>query len=137
LELFGDEDGYRGMAQRVRPLPTLIEGSDGRLWFAGTTNVATIDPKHMRHDGLSLPVAIRGVRANGHAFPLAGSLSLAAGTRDLQVDYTALLLGRPDRVRVRYQLAGVDKGCVDASMRRQAFYTNLDPGRVRCRVAAA
>jgi len=137
FELFDAEDGYPGMAQRVRPLPTLIEGSDGRLWFAGTTNVATIDPKHMRHDGLSLPVAIRGVRASGHAFPPAGTQSLAAGTRDLQVDYTALLLGRPDRVRFRYQLEGFDKGWVNASMRRQAFYTNLDPGRYRFRVAAA
>jgi hypothetical protein len=66
-----------------------------------------------------------------------GTLSLVAGTRDLQVDYTALSLSRPDRVRFRYRLDGFDKDWVDVGSRRQAFYTNLDPGRYHFRVTAA
>lgn len=137
FELFDAEDGFPGMAQRVRPMPTIIEGSDGRLWFAGTLNVARLDPTSIRRNTIAPPVAIRALTAGGRRHSTADALSLAAGTRDLQVDYTALSLSRPDRIRFRYRLDGLDEGWVDAGSRRQAFYTNLDPGRYSFRVAAA
>lgn len=136
-ELFDAEDGFPGMAQRVRPLPTIVEGSDGRIWFAGTQNIASLDPATIRRNAELLPVAIRSLTADGHEYSPRGPLSLLAGTRDLQVDYTALNLSRPDRVRFRYRLDGFDEGWIDAASRRQAFYTNLGPGRYRFRVAAA
>ena len=55
----------------------------------------------------------------------------------MQVDYTALSLSRPDRIRFRYRLDGLDEGWVEAGSRRQAFYTNLNPGHYKFRVAAA
>jgi signal transduction histidine kinase/ligand-binding sensor domain-containing protein len=137
FELFDDEDGFPGMAHRLRPLPTIIEGSDGRLWFAGTLNVGTLDPANVRRNTVPPPVVIRALTAAGHRYSATDAFALAAGTRDLQVDYTALSLSRPDRIHFRYQLEGWDDGWVDAGSRRQAFYTNLGPGRYRFRVAAA
>lgn len=137
FELFDAEDGFPGMAQRVRPLPTLIEGSDGRLWFVGTLNVGVLDPTSLRRNTVPPLVAIRALTAAGHGYPATNALSLAAGTRDLQVDYTALSLSRPDRIDFRYRLDGFDEGWVEAGTRRQAFYTNLDPGHYEFRVAAA
>lgn len=136
FELFDVEDGFPGMAQRVRPLPTIIEGSDGRLWFVGTLNVGRLDPKSIRRNSIPPPVAIRALTASGREYSTTRALSLAAGTRDLQVGYTALSLSRPDRIRFRYRLDGFDDGWVEAGSRRQAFYTNLDPGRYEFRVAA-
>jgi signal transduction histidine kinase/ligand-binding sensor domain-containing protein len=137
FELFDAEDGFPGMAQRVRPMPTIIEGSDGRLWFVGTLNVGTLDPTSIRRNTLLPPVAIRALEAAGRGYPTTGTLSLAAGTRDLQVDYTALSLSRPERTHFRYRLDGLDEAWVEAGSRRQAFYTNLGPGHYRFRVAAA
>lgn len=137
FELFDAEDGFPGMAQSVRPQPTIIEGSDGRLWFAGTLNVATLDPRSIRRNTVPPAVVIRGLTAGKRGYPTRDALSLAAGTRDLQVDYTALSLSRPDRIHFRYRLEGLDGGWVDAGSRRQAFYTNLGPGRYSFRVAAA
>jgi signal transduction histidine kinase/ligand-binding sensor domain-containing protein len=137
FELFDAEDGFPGMAQRVRPIPTLIEGSDGRLWFAGTQNVAWLDPTSIQHNAIPPPVSIRTLTAAGRQYSPTDALSLAAGTRDLQVDYTALSLARPDRVRFRYRLDGFDDAWVEAGSRRQAFYTNLDPGHYKFRIAAA
>ena len=137
FELFDAEDGFPGMAQRVRPIPTIIEGSDGRLWFAGTLNVGTLDPASIRRNTIPPPVAIRALTAGGRGFSTTDDLSLAAGTRDLQIDYTALSLSRPDRIRFRYRLDGFDENWVEAGSRRQAFYTNLDPGHYKFRVAAA
>ena len=137
FELFDAEDGFPGIAQRVRPMPTIIEGSDGRLWFAGTLNVGTLDPTNIRRNTVPPPVAIRALTAAGRGYSTTDALSLAAGTRDLQVDYTALSLSRPERIHFRYRLDGFDEGWVEAGSRRQAFYTNLDPGHYKFRVAAA
>ncbi|MGH1560787.1 triple tyrosine motif-containing protein [Caulobacter segnis] len=43
----------------------------------------------------------------------------------------------PRRVRFRYRLEGVDADWVEAGTRRQAFYTNLKPGKYVFRVRAA
>lgn len=137
FELFDAEDGFPGLAQRVRPIPTVIEGSDGRIWFAGTQNVAWIDPTSIRHNTIPPPVSIRALTAAGRKYATTDALSLDAGTRGLQVDYTALSLSRPDRIQFRYRLEGFDRGWVEAGSRRQAFYTNLDPGHYEFRIEAA
>jgi PAS domain S-box-containing protein len=54
----------------------------------------------------------------------------------LQIAYTATSLTIPERVRFRYKLEGQDKEWQDAGTRREAFYTNLDPGSYRFRVIA-
>jgi PAS domain S-box-containing protein len=54
----------------------------------------------------------------------------------LQIAYTATSLTIPERVRFRYKLEGQDKEWQDAGTRRQAFYTNLDPGSYKSHVIA-
>ena len=61
---------------------------------------------------------------------------LPALIRDLQIDYTALRLVVPEKVRFRYKLEGFDRDWQDVGNRRQAFYTNLPPRKYRFRVAA-
>lgn len=137
FELFDDADGFPGIAHRMRPVPTIIQGSDGRLWFAGQPGIGWLDPAHIQRNPVPPSASIRSVTATGQTYSAPRTLSLTAGTRDLQVDYTALDLSRPDRIRFRYRLDGLDKDWVDAGSRRQAFYTHLDPGRYHFRVAAS
>jgi signal transduction histidine kinase len=63
-------------------------------------------------------------------------LRLAPLTRDLQINYTALSLVAPQKVRFRYRLEGHDTDWQDAATRRQAFYNDLPPGDYRFRVIA-
>jgi signal transduction histidine kinase len=63
--------------------------------------------------------------------------TLPAGTRTLQIDYTALRLTAPRQTRFRYRLDGFDPDWVDAGARRQAYYTNLAPGSYVFRVQAS
>ena len=51
--------------------------------------------------------------------------------------YTAYSLALPDRVRFRYRLEGLDTAWHDAGGRREAFFTNLPPGRYRFHVIAS
>jgi hypothetical protein len=58
-------------------------------------------------------------------------------SRSLEIDYTALSLVAPDKVRFKYKLEGHDRGWTDADSRRQAFYNNLEPRNYRFRVIAS
>jgi signal transduction histidine kinase len=137
FELFDADDGFPGLSQPGAGGRTLVEGSDGRLWFAGSLNIAVLDPANIRRNTIPPPISIRVLTAAGRKYSRTDALSLAAGTRDLQVDYTGLSLSRPDRIRFRYRLEGFDEAWVEAGPRRQAFYTNLGPGHYTFRVAAA
>ncbi len=136
-ELFDAGDGFPGFAQRHRPIPTLIKGTDGRLWFAGTRGLAWIDPAHITRNAAPPPLFIRSLSAGDRAYPTKGQSLLPKGTTSLQVDYTALSFTRPDRIRFRYRLDGFDAAWIEAGTRRQAFYTNLRPGSYHFRVTAA
>jgi signal transduction histidine kinase len=71
-----------------------------------------------------------------HVAP-ASTSALSAGTRKVQIDYTALRLTAPDEIRFRYRLDGFDRDWVHAGARRQAYYTNLAPGSYVFRVQAS
>lgn len=137
VEVFDSGDGFPGMAPAVRPLPSMIEGTDGRLWFTGTQGVGWIDPDHIQRNPNSPTVLIRSLVADHMVYSGDNSARLPERTRDLQITYTALNFTRPERVRFRYRLEGYDKDWIDSGGRRQAFYTNLAPGDYRFRVIAA
>ena len=63
-------------------------------------------------------------------------LLLPALTRDVEIDYTALSLVAPEKMRFRYKLEGWDRDWQNVGNRRQAFYTNPAPGQYRFRMTA-
>ena len=83
------------------------------------------------------PVVIRRLTSGNTSYPPAPDLQLPVHTTALRIEYTALSLSIPERVRFRHQLVGSDTGWQDAGGRREAFYTNLGPGSYRFRVIAA
>jgi signal transduction histidine kinase/ligand-binding sensor domain-containing protein len=137
LRVYGADEGMPGSAQMNRPVPTLIEGADGRLWFATTQGIARIDPAKLPKD-MSAPVAVvRSMQLANRVLRPKAQVDLPAGSRAFEIDYTALGLMDPTKARFRYQLVGVDPDWQDVGTRRQAFYTNVGPGMYRFRVAAS
>jgi signal transduction histidine kinase/ligand-binding sensor domain-containing protein len=127
-ENFNFEDGLNGVAQQIRPVPTAAEGGDGRIWFTTTTGAYWIDPKRMHRNPRPPPVSIEGLISGRRAYSLTHDAKLPAHTTDFEIDYTALSLSMPSRVRFKYKLDGIDTDWKDAGTRRQAFYTNVPPG---------
>jgi PAS domain S-box-containing protein len=135
--IFDVRDGLPGTVQETMPYPTSVQGTDGRIWFSTPAGVAWINPAHIPRNLLPPPVVIRSITANGTCYTSPAGLKLPPRTRDLTIDYTALSLAIPDRVRFRYKLEGSDTQWQDAGTRRQAFYTNLSPGQYLFRVTAS
>ncbi|RFP10611.1 MULTISPECIES: sensor histidine kinase [unclassified Duganella] len=139
FERFDAQDGMQGHAPQLRPVPSLLRSRDGVLWYATTGSVGTIDPANILRNPLAPPVEVVSVLTDGvrHALPAGPELGLPAGTKNLQIDFTALSLSIPERVRVRYRLIGLDHAWQEPVGRRQAYYTNLAPGKYRFEVTAS
>jgi signal transduction histidine kinase len=86
-------------------------------------------------------VKLRALTAGGQRYFVGRSagdtIRLPARANALSVAYAAYSLAVPDRVRFKYRLDGLDTAWQDAGTRREAFFTNLPPGRYRFRVIAA
>jgi signal transduction histidine kinase/ligand-binding sensor domain-containing protein len=122
------QDGYPGVAQQVRPLPTALAATDGRFWFAGSDGLAWLDPTHLHHNTLPPAVEITSLTVNDRPVSLDEHVTVNPGARDLRIGYTALSLVVPERVMFRYMLEGFDKKWWDGGSVRGANYANLDPG---------
>ena len=115
----------------------VIESSDGLLWFATRSGIARLNPARILRNPLPPPVAIRSILGDGKSYSPLTNAALPALTKNLRIDYTALSLSVPERVRFRYKLESWDKDWQEAGDRRQAFYTNLSPGNYVFRVVAS
>jgi PAS domain S-box-containing protein len=136
FESFGLLDGLTAQLRGFLASPSAAQTTDGRIWFATTKGVAWINPKRIVRNTVPPPVLIQSVIADGRQYNTSTSLRLPPRITNLQIAYTATSLTIPERVRFRYKLEGQDKEWQDAGTRREAFYTNLDPGSYRFRVIA-
>lgn len=129
-------DVFDGALPSLAPFPGAARSADGRLWFANVNVLQMVDPAHISGNELAPPVHVEEVVADLKRFSPDDGLKIPARTRDLEIDYAALSFGAPQKVLFHYQLEGRDTGWQDAETRRQAFYTDLRPGKYRFRVIA-
>jgi diguanylate cyclase (GGDEF)-like protein len=135
--LFTVVDGLRSRETVYGGMPSSWKGNDGRLWFATIRGAAVTDPARIRPNPVAPPVWIENVTFEGRSIEGAGRLELGTGAGNLHVSYTATSFVAPARMQFRYRLAGFDRDWVAAGARREAWYTNLPPGKYTFHVEAA
>ncbi len=135
--IYTRSDGIAGTPVALAPDSGATRSTDGRLWFATTRGITVVDP-HLLQGRTGPPVVslVQAVADDRPYSPGPDTLALPAGLRKLQIDYTSVNLTTPLKTQFRYRLDPFDRGWVEAGGRRQAFYTNLTPGRYVFRVTA-
>jgi signal transduction histidine kinase/ligand-binding sensor domain-containing protein len=136
VEVFDRFDGTRPGPSSVPVQPIATKTLDGRLWFATRVEVQAIDPKQLFRNHIPPPVHVEKVIADRKDYGLGDGIRLPALTRDVQIEYTALSVGVPQKVFFHYQLEGRDARWQEPGTRRQALYSDLRPGHYRFRVIA-
>jgi signal transduction histidine kinase/ligand-binding sensor domain-containing protein len=127
--LYDPVDGLAGAAVGI---VSAVSAPDGTLWFVRGGGVTRVDPGDLRESPQApAPIRIEEAIANDRRLNPTGHTSLPAGTKRLQVSYTAVAVGSSERIRFRYKLEGFDTDWIDAGTRRTAFYTNLQPREYR------
>ena len=133
-------DGADGFFPRADPLatysPRVSKGPDGKLWFLSSGGVSAIDPNHLPFNNLPPPVYIERVVADDRSHNVSNAMHLPPRVHSVTIDYAALSLAVPEKVRFRIKLEGLDYEWQDVGTRRQAFYTNLPPRNYRFLVMA-
>jgi signal transduction histidine kinase/ligand-binding sensor domain-containing protein/DNA-binding response OmpR family regulator len=139
---------------------------EGRMWLPTTRGLVYFDPANMRSNTLPPSVVIEQVLADGQPAgpqvrkpgPIASVLEIFGielgsketagegadgppvvppGATNWEIQYSALSLQAPGRVRFKYRLEGYDRDWIEAGARRTAYYTGLNPGEYTFRVIAS
>jgi signal transduction histidine kinase/ligand-binding sensor domain-containing protein len=133
---FGVTDGMRISECSSGGHPAALRLRDGELWFATLKGIAVVNPEQMPLNRIPPPVTIERVSVDDVPQTTTSGLSVAPGHSHYEFDYAGLSFVAPQKVKYRYQLAGFDRGWVDAGTRRAAYYTNLPHGHYVFRVMA-
>jgi ligand-binding sensor domain-containing protein/signal transduction histidine kinase len=92
---------------------------DGRLWFPTIKGLVSIEPD-----------------AAPPAPPPVYIEQTIIKERDAEFHFTAVDLSAGEKTKFRYRLIGYDRDWIESGPRREAYYTNLPPGRFQFEVAA-
>jgi ligand-binding sensor domain-containing protein/signal transduction histidine kinase len=107
---------------------------DGRLWFPTVKGVVVLDPRQ-RNSQLSR-VAIERVVLDRAPLPAGQAVRLRPGQENLEIEYTGINWRRPQQIRFKYQLAGLNQDWVETGTRRTAYFSSLPPGDYTFKVIA-
>jgi signal transduction histidine kinase/ligand-binding sensor domain-containing protein len=116
--------------------PAALLSHDGRMWFSTTNGLVAVDPERIPRNEVPPPVRIESAFVNGERTDNVGGSQLKPWEKNLQIRYTGLSFVNPEKVTFHYMLEGYDHQWTDAGARREAFFTNLPPGKYRFRVIA-
>ena len=114
--------------------PGVWKNRAGRLRFASSRGVVSIDPRRVPMNTLPPPVRIERALVDGRPARRGEANRFPPGSGAMEFHFAAITLLDPRRAQHRYRLEGFDRDWVDAGTRRAAYYTNLGPGHYRFRV---
>ena len=127
-EHFGVREGLPGYAPQLRPLPSAVETTNGRLWFAVNNGVVWLDPDNAQHPAPALSVTIQSVTADDKPYDLGAPLRFPARTSTVEINYVSVSLSAPEAVRYRYKLQETDKDWREVRTAEPVTFRNLAPG---------
>ncbi|MET0808059.1 MAG: two-component regulator propeller domain-containing protein, partial [Pseudoxanthomonas sp.] len=133
---FGKADGMKSAETTGGTYPAAWRARDGRLWFPTNRGVVVVDPAQPSFPVSAPRARIEEMFADEARIDSLQAVSLPAGTRRLEIHYTAPNLSSPERTQFRYRLDGFDDEWVLGGTQRVANYTNLSPGQYSFRVSA-
>jgi hypothetical protein len=113
-----------------------IQANDSTIWFATRNGAIRVDPAHIYRNPLPPPVSIRSITTDNKIYSAFSTPTLPALTKNVRIQYAALSLSIPERVRFRYKLEMLDHDWHEAGGRQEAFFTYLAPGPYSFRVIA-
>ena len=137
LEHFTTSDGLRSREMSSDSHPTTVETSDGRLWFSTPRGLVSVRPQQFPAMLSPPPIVMERFSVDDVSMPMDGGVGrIGAGHLRFEFDYAGLSYAMPQSVQYAYKLEGFDRRWTFAGNRRNAYYTNIPPGRYLFRVRA-
>jgi signal transduction histidine kinase/ligand-binding sensor domain-containing protein len=126
--VFGAGDGLLPPAESPNGSPNSALTRDGKLWIATTQGLAMIDlPRLPKRSGKPAIYVEEVTVGRNTQFP-GHSLVLPSGTHHLDLQFDAVEVSSPERIRLQYRLDGIDPEWLDADQAAHATYSDIPPG---------
>ena len=135
--VFDARDGLASVEVNGGRQPAGWKTRDGKLWFPTMGGVAVIDPAAFRTTSTPPRAIIEELRLGGDRIDVNGEVSIPPDAPALEIRYTAPSFIKPEQLKFRYRLVGLDDEWTDAGDRRTASFYRLPPGQYRFDVIAA
>jgi len=136
---YDEADGIPSRSMASAGNQAVLHFTDGTIWFATLEGIACVRPGVLE-DVPSHTHAVIEEHVIDNLEPRGSEpdgIVLKPDQTSLEIRYTALGSYRPEQLKFRYQLVGIDNSWVPVHTRRAAFYTHLPPGGYVFRVQAA
>jgi ligand-binding sensor domain-containing protein/signal transduction histidine kinase len=149
FSVFGHFDGLPAQAYSGWFQPSCWRSHDGRLWFTTVKGLVAVNPRDITINRQAPPVVIEEMLVDNApvAFkfgpntpdPARGNAPtrISAGRHYVEFRFTGINFTAPDKVRLKWQLEGVESHWREGVNQRSAGYGPLPPGPYRFRVLAA
>jgi signal transduction histidine kinase/ligand-binding sensor domain-containing protein len=135
--VFGPKDGLASVEVNGGSQPSGLKTADGKLWFPTMGGVAVIDPVAFRSNSWPPPAIIEEVRLAGKPIDFRKEVMVPPDAPTFEIRYTAPSFVKPEQVRFRYRLVGLDDEWIEAGDRRSAGFHGVPPRAYRFEVIAA
>jgi signal transduction histidine kinase len=117
---------------------------DGTLWFSTVRGVVVADPRKRGTEPPRVVVESATIDRQPRSLDLSavtsekteGVLRIEPNQENVEIHYTALSWNRPQEIRFRYRLSGLDREWIEAGTRRTAYYSHIPAGHYVFEVTA-
>lgn len=134
---YGVSEGMKTSECNGGSQPAGCKTKDGKLWFPTVKGVVIVDPKKMSISRNPVKVAIETVFAENEEIEPVSNFVLQPGRNKLGFRYASINYESPEKIKFRYKLDNFEKNWNEAGSRREAYYTNIPPGKYKFLVVAS
>ncbi|HEV2863719.1 MAG TPA: two-component regulator propeller domain-containing protein [Pyrinomonadaceae bacterium] len=127
-ETFSTADGLATANTTGTGYRSLALGRDGKLWAATPKGLAMFDLRLLTVTNAKPSIYLTDVtigRTKRHAD---GDIVLPPGTNHVEIDFAAVEISSPEKIRMQYRLDSVDSEWLDAGTNPRAIYSNMPVG---------
>lgn len=142
--VYGAADGLPASECTQGSQPAACRLSDGRLWFPTIRGMAHVNPLDLQPNTNAPLVVIESILlddqeqlTNRLAISQTHKLEIPARIQRLDISFTGLNLGAPDRARFRYWMENHEEKWNSPTERRTVSYSKLPPGNYQFHVKAS
>jgi signal transduction histidine kinase len=96
-----------------------------------------VDPARLNRNEVPVIAHVQTIAADNVPIAMGSSIRIPPGPQRVTLNFIGMNLSVPDRVRYRFRLDGFDRGWNGPVERREAIYTNLNPGSYTFHVMAS
>lgn len=134
---YGKADGMLTAECNGGRQPAALKASDGRLWFPTLNGVAVVDPEAVTYNPAPPLVVIESVTLDRATLDFHHPVVVRPGQAQLEIAYAGLSFIKPEYVRFKYRMEGLDSDWIEAGSRRVAYFSHLPSGHYNFHVIAA